>query len=70
MTSNRLNEVMKRMTASSIILMSMALVAGIYGMNFAHIPELTWGVGYYYAIGIMVLVGGGLALFFRKIDYF
>src|SRR6185436_4563174 len=41
-TSNRLNQVMKTLTASSIILMSMTLVASIYGMNFDNIPELHW----------------------------
>jgi magnesium transporter len=68
--ANRLNEVMKRMTASSIILMSMALIAGVYGMNFTHIPELGWRLGYEYAISLMAVVGVALAAFFRKIDYF
>ena len=68
--ANRLNEVMKRMTASSIILMSMALIAGIYGMNFIGIPELTWRAGYEFAILLMLSIGVGLAAFFRKIDYF
>jgi magnesium transporter len=68
--SNRLNQVMKRMTASSIILMSMALIAGIYGMNFSNMPELGWREGYAFALALMLAIGGGLALFFRKIDYF
>jgi len=68
--ANHLNEVMKRMTASSIILMSMALIAGIYGMNFKEMPELAWHQGYEYAIGLMLGIGAALSVFFRKIDYF
>ena len=40
LNSNRLNEVMKTFAGLSIILMTAALVAGIYGMNFKHMPEL------------------------------
>ena len=69
MTSYHLNVTVKRMTSSSIILMSMALISGIYGMNFAHMPELDWAWGYGWALGLMVAVGGGLAIFFKRIDW-
>ncbi len=69
MTSYRLNATVKRMTSSSIILMSMGLVAGIYGMNFVNIPELDWGLGYVWALGLMAAIGGGLFMFFRRIDW-
>lgn len=69
LTSNRLNQVMKRMTAGSIILMSVTLVASIYGMNFVHMPELQWHLGYPLAIGIMLGIAGSLAYFFKRIDY-
>lgn len=68
-TSNRLNQVMKTLTASSIILMSITVVAGIYGMNFANIPELQWDLGYQWALGLMFAIGGGLFLIFRRIDW-
>lgn len=55
--SNRLNEVMRILTVISTILMSAALIAGIYGMNFAHMPELRWKAGYPFAGAMMVLVG-------------
>lgn len=55
--SNRLNEVMRILTVISTILMSAALIAGIYGMNFAHMPELQWKAGYPFAGAMMVLVG-------------
>ncbi|HEV2108238.1 MAG TPA: magnesium/cobalt transporter CorA [Thermomicrobiales bacterium] len=69
-TSNRLNQVVKTLTASSIILMSMTLVAGIYGMNFVYMPELHWLLGYPWALGLMVAVGAGLFIMFRRIDWF
>jgi magnesium transporter len=68
-TANRLNQVMKTLTASSIILMSMAVVAGVYGMNFQNIPELQWDLGYQWALGLMAAVGGGLFMIFRRIDW-
>lgn len=55
--SNRLNEVMRILTVISTILMSAALIAGIYGMNFTHMPELQWKAGYPFAGAMMVLVG-------------
>ena len=51
--SNHMNEVMKKMTSWGAILLGSTLVAGIYGMNFTHMPELHWKYGYAYAIGIM-----------------
>jgi len=68
--SNRMNQVMKTLTASSIILMSMGLIAGIYGMNFVHMPELEWQIGYYLALGLMALVAGGMGLWFKRRDWF
>ncbi len=63
--SNNLNQIVKVLTIASIILMSDALIAGIYGMNFEFMPELHWRFGYFYALGLMVAVGLGLVLFFR-----
>ncbi len=68
-TSYNLNVVVKRLTASSIILMSITLVAGIYGMNFVHMPELDWRYGYPFALGLMALVGLVEITIFRRIDW-
>jgi magnesium transporter len=65
-TSNQLNQTMRMLTAWSIILMSMTLIAGIYGMNFLAMPELEWRYGYYLALGGMVIIGGVLVTFFRR----
>jgi magnesium transporter len=56
--SNRLNEVMKVLTSWAGIILVPTLIAGIYGMNFVHMPELGWRYGYLYALAIM----GGSAL--------
>jgi magnesium transporter len=54
--SNRVNDVMKRMTSWGAILLGSTLVAGIYGMNFDHMPELHWRFGYAFALGLMALI--------------
>jgi magnesium transporter len=65
-TSNQLNQTMRMLTAWSIILMSMTLVAGIYGMNFIHMPELDWQFGYGAALMLMLAIGFVLVTFFRR----
>ena len=63
---NQLNQLVKTLTLSSIILMASTLVAGIYGMNFTYMPELEWRLGYPFALGLMLTIGVGLALFFKS----
>lgn len=64
--SNNLNEVMKKMTVISTILMTAALIAGIYGMNFKHMPEFDWLLGYPMAILLMILASGLILWLFRR----
>lgn len=53
---NRLNVTMKRLTAIATFFMPATFLAGIYGMNFAHMPETTWYYGYlYFWIAIIVI---------------
>ncbi|MDQ3655619.1 MAG: magnesium transporter CorA family protein [Chloroflexota bacterium] len=66
MQSNRLNETMRTLTAWSIILMASTLIAGVYGMNFVHMPELDWRFGYPAALLAMAGLGSGLYVMFRK----
>ncbi|HVF12997.1 MAG TPA: magnesium/cobalt transporter CorA [Acidimicrobiales bacterium] len=54
--SNQVNNVMKRMTSWGAILLGSTLVAGIYGMNFDHMPELHWILGYPFALGLMMTI--------------
>lgn len=69
MSSNRMNQTMRVLTSSSIILMSVTLVAGIYGMNFKLMPELDWVNGYPFALGLMVVIGTVLAVFFKRLGW-
>ena len=65
--SNAMNRAMERMTAWGAILLGSTLVAGIYGMNFEHMPELQWRLGYLWALGLMVTISlVGFRYFRRK----
>jgi len=68
--SNRMNIVMKRLTAWASIILVPTLIAGIYGMNFVHMPELKWRFGYAYALGLMVVAALLLYRMFKRRDYF
>ncbi len=69
LSGNRMNIIMKRLTSISTILMSVTLVAGIYGMNFDFMPELKWRYGYTYALSSMVIIGIALYFYLRKIKW-
>jgi len=60
LTSNRTNQVVRMLTLVSIFLLPLNLVAGIYGMNFRHMPELDWKYGYPAVISFMILVELGI----------
>jgi magnesium transporter len=63
--SNRLNQIVKVLTITSIVLMTDALIAGIYGMNFEFIPGLHSAYGFWGSILVMIVLSVGLAAFFR-----
>ena len=67
--SNRMNSVMKKMTSWGAIILGSTLVAGIYGMNFRHMPELDWQFGYAWALGIMLTITIVGYWFFSKKDW-
>lgn len=64
--SNRMNEVMKVLTVIATIFIPLTFIAGIYGMNFQHMPELGWRYGYFIIWGVMALVAGFMLVQFRK----
>lgn len=68
-SGNRMNQIMKRLTSISTVLMSVTLVAGIYGMNFTLMPELQWRYGYVFALLSMVGIGASLYVYFKKINW-
>ena len=65
-TSNQLNQVMKKMTSWGAILIVATLIAGIYGMNFRHMPELRWQYGYLMALGLMGISTFVLWRYFKR----
>ena len=67
--ANRLNEVMKKLSAWAAIVLVPTLIAGVYGMNFRHMPELDWQLGYPMAIGMMLSSSGILYLLFKRKDW-
>ena len=64
--SNRMNEIMKVLTVISTIFMPLSFVAGIYGMNFQFMPELTSRWAYPLVWLIFIAIGGSMLYYFRK----
>ena len=60
------NDHMKRLAAWAAMIAVPTMIAGIYGMNFAHMPELTWSYGYYVSLLTMALACGGLFVGFKR----
>jgi magnesium transporter len=52
--ANDQNEVMKRLTVIASVLLVPTFIVGLYGQNFRHIPELSWGFGYWWSWGLIV----------------
>jgi len=64
-----LNNTMKLFTMVTIIFQPLTLIAGWYGMNFTHMPELGWRFGYVYVILLSVIVVGAILYYFKKKKY-
>jgi len=64
--SNRMNEIMKVLTIIATIFMPLTFLAGIYGMNFKHMPELEWPWGYFALWGVMVVIAVVMLVYFRR----
>lgn len=65
--SIRQNEVMKVLAIVAVVFLPLTLIAGIYGMNFAYMPELGWRYGYFAVLALMVVVAAGaLWLFWAR----
>jgi magnesium transporter len=64
--SNRLNEVMKVLTAISLIFMPLTFIVGVYGMNFKYMPELQWRYGYFVSLLLMLGIGVLMLLYFKR----
>ena len=64
--SNKMNEVMKVLTIISTIFIPLTFVAGVYGMNFDHMPELRWRWGYPVVLASMGMLALSLLMLFRR----
>ncbi|MFO8056782.1 MAG: magnesium/cobalt transporter CorA [bacterium] len=64
--SNRMNDVMKTLTIIATIFIPLTFVAGIYGMNFEYMPELSWDGGYFLVLGLMFVLAAIMLVFFKR----
>jgi magnesium transporter len=68
-SSHRMNDVMRVLTVIATIFIPLTFIVGIYGMNFARMPELGWRWGYPAVWGVMLATVIGMLLFFRRRDW-
>ncbi len=69
--SNKMNEVMKVLTMIATIFIPLTFIAGIYGMNFNHMPELGWA--WFYPAGfwiIIMIIAAGMLIYFKRKHWF
>ena len=67
--SVRQNDQTKKISAWAAILIVPTLIAGIYGMNFDHMPELHWTFGYPFALALMVSICVSLYAVFKHVEW-
>lgn len=68
--THKMNEIMKTLTIVSAIFIPLTFIVGVYGMNFENMPELEYPYGYHTVIGIMVLLGIAMLIYFKKRRWF
>jgi magnesium transporter len=66
LVGHRTNEVMKKLTAVSVVFLPLSFLAGVYGTNFHNVPELHWEYGYLYFWCLAVLVVLALLIGLRR----
>jgi magnesium transporter len=59
------NNIIKIFSVAAVVLLPPTMVASIYGMNFKHMPELEWTLGYPVALLLMALAAALPYLFFK-----
>ncbi|MFT4799579.1 MAG: magnesium transporter, partial [Candidatus Azotimanducaceae bacterium] len=70
LASHNLNKVMQVLTVITVIFVPLTFIAGIYGMNFEYIPELSVRWGYFAVMGLMFALATGLLVFFKTKRWF
>lgn len=69
-TGNRMNEIMKVLTIIATLFIPLTFVAGVYGMNFQHMPELRQAWAYPAVLVLMLGITAGMVIFFRRKKWF
>jgi magnesium transporter len=64
--SNKMNEVMKALTLMSTVMLPLTFIAGVYGMNFQVMPELSWHYGYPLALALMASTAIAIVYWFYR----
>jgi magnesium transporter len=64
--SNKMNNVMKTLTIIATIFIPLTFLVGVYGMNFKFMPELNYKWAYPTVWGAMIVIAGGMLIWFRK----
>ena len=60
------NEDVRKISAAVALIAVPTMIAGIYGMNFEHMPELGWQYGYPLVVGVMAAICGALYAYFKR----
>jgi len=68
--SNHMNEIMKVLTVISTTFIPITFIAGVYGMNFLHMPELAFRWAYPVVIGLMIAIAAGMVVYFKRRKWF
>lgn len=66
LVGHRTNQVMKKLTAVSVVFLPLSFLAGVYGTNFEVLPELRWQFGYAYFWGAAALLAVGILVVLRR----
>ncbi|OIP85288.1 MAG: magnesium and cobalt transport protein CorA [Porphyromonadaceae bacterium CG2_30_38_12] len=69
-TSTKLNEIISVLTIISVIFIPITFIVGVYGTNFDNLPELHWKYGYFYMLGLMAAITGGMLWYFKHKKWF
>jgi len=64
--SNKMNQIMKVLTIITTVFVPISFLAGLYGMNFAYMPELQFKYGFYILLAIMILIVISFLFYFKK----
>ncbi|APC47901.1 magnesium and cobalt transport protein CorA [Virgibacillus halodenitrificans] len=70
LNAHQTNNVMKVLTIITSIFVPLTFIAGIYGMNFTYMPELTWKYGYFVSLGVMGIIAVAMYMWFKKKGWF